>query len=178
MGPALFTSLLLPSLETTASKPGSDVRIVNLSSELFKQAPREGVITSKIKTPMNETGSVTRYGMSKLADYYHTKSLAEKYPNIKSVAVHPGLVMTGILDDWKKRSPYLGALVDFFVGFVAVDVKTGARAQLWAATGKGVRSGAFYKPSLKEYTEKVLHDDAKANELWNWTEKEFRQLGY
>ncbi|KAF2173840.1 hypothetical protein M409DRAFT_62081 [Zasmidium cellare ATCC 36951] len=178
MGPALFTKLLLPTLQSTASQPDSDVRIVNLSSELFKQAPSEGVLIPKLKTPLTEINSIARYGQTKLADYYHTKSLAEKYPNITSVAVHPGLVNTGILEDWKKRSPWLGWLVGSLATVVAVDVQKGARAQLWAATGSGVRSGALYKPSLKEYTEKALKDDAQAKRLWEWTEREFEQLGY
>ncbi|KAK4498177.1 hypothetical protein PRZ48_010834 [Zasmidium cellare] len=179
MGPALLTKLLLPTLQSTASQPNTDVRIVNLSSELFKQAPSDGVPISKLKTPLTEMGSIARYGMTKLADYYHTtKSLAEKYPNITSVAVHPGLVNTGILDDWKKRSPYFGWLIGSLVSLVAVDVHKGARAQLWAATGGGVRSGALCKPSLKEYTEKQLKDDAQAERLWEWTEREFEALGY
>lgn len=88
------------------------------------------------------------------------------------------MVSTGIFDDYRKRSPYLGAVLQFFVGLVAMDVQKGARAQLWAATAKGVRSGALYKPSFREYTEKILRDERQARELEEWTEREFEKLGY
>ena len=44
MGHALFTELLLPTLLKTAEEPGSDVRIINLSSEAHNMAPKGGII--------------------------------------------------------------------------------------------------------------------------------------
>ncbi|KAK1479593.1 hypothetical protein CCUS01_04722 [Colletotrichum cuscutae] len=108
MGPALFTKLLLPILKKTAEQSGSDVRVVNLSSELFKQAPSEGILLSKCKTPLDDISSLARYGQSKLADYYHTRTLSQLDPSIKFVAVHPGVVNTGLFDDFRKRRPWVG----------------------------------------------------------------------
>ncbi|KAH6869317.1 hypothetical protein B0T10DRAFT_451168, partial [Thelonectria olida] len=73
LGPALFTKLLLPTLAKTAGLQGGDVRVVNLSSELFKQAPREGILLSRCKTSLDGISGLARYGQSKLADYYHTR---------------------------------------------------------------------------------------------------------
>lgn len=187
MGPALLTKLLLPLLQKTASSESSssnsdDVRVINLSSELYKQAPPEGVLISKVRTPLNEISSLARYGQSKLADYYHTRSLAVRYPNIKFVAIHPGVVNTGIFDDFRKRRPWLGAGIAVIGNVFLTNVKQGARAQLWAATTvkdkKAVRSGGFYNPKLVEYKDKKLDDGKLCRELEEWTEKEFASRGF
>ncbi|USW54818.1 Putative short-chain dehydrogenase/reductase SDR, NAD(P)-binding domain superfamily [Septoria linicola] len=180
MGPSLFTKRLLPILLKTAEKHGSDVRVVNLSSELFKSAPTGGVLISDCKTPMEGISSLARYGQSKLADYYHTKNLAQKYPTIKFIAIHPGVVNTGLLDDLRKRRPYVGYALGLLGSVFFTDVKQGARAQLWAATyaDKGkVKSGGFYNPKLTEYQAKILEDDKLSRELEDWTEKEFASHG-
>ncbi|KXH51503.1 hypothetical protein CNYM01_07655 [Colletotrichum nymphaeae SA-01] len=174
MGPALFTKLLLPILQKTAEQPGSDVRVVNLSSELFKQAPSEGILLSKCKTPLDDISSLARYGQSKLADYYHTRTLSQLYPSIKFVAVHPGVVNTGLFDDFRKRRPWVGGVISVLGSIFLTDVHAGARAQLWASTAASanVKTGGFYNPKFKEYKEANLYDDKAAKELWDWTEKE------
>lgn len=180
LGPALFTKLLLPVLEATAAQPDSDVRVINLSSDLFKQAPSQGVLLDKAKTNMSDVSGISRYSQSKLADYFYNKVLAEQHPKIKCVAIHPGVVTTGILDDLKKRRPFLGYLLNIMGTVFSTHVSQGAYAQLWASTAPtdAVRSGGFYNPSLKEYTQAVLKDDALAKKLWDWSEEEFRQHGF
>lgn len=180
MGPALFTRLLLPLLQSTAEEPGSDVRVVNLSSELgFKSAPKEGLLLSQNKTDLANIGSVTRYGQSKLADFYHTKNLAKQHPEIKFVAVHPGVVNTGLFDDLKKRRPYLGGVLAVVGSVFLTGVQQGARTQLWASTAPKdkIRSGGFYSPALKEYDHALLKNEKLAQELEDWTEAEFRGKG-
>ncbi|KAK1688942.1 retinol dehydrogenase [Colletotrichum godetiae] len=174
MGPALFTKLLLPILSKTAEQAGSDVRVVNLSSELFKQAPSDGILISKCKTPLDDISSLARYGQSKLADYYHTRTLSQLYPSIKFVAVHPGVVNTGLFDDFRKRRPWVGGVISVLGSIFLTDVHAGARAQLWASTAgsASVKRGGFYNPKFKEDKEANLYDDKAAQELWDWTEKE------
>ncbi|WZH42087.1 uncharacterized protein QYS62_003055 [Fusarium acuminatum] len=180
MGPALFTKLLLPVLLHTVEAHQADVRVVNLSSELFKQAPSDGVQLSRCKTPMNEISSLARYGQSKLADYYHTRTLAQLYPTVKFVAIHPGVVNTGLFDDLAKRRPWLGGFIKTLGSIFLTDVQQGAHAQLWASTAdsKVVRSGGFYNHKFKEYKDRVLEDEKAAQELWDWTEEEFKSHGY
>ncbi|KAK1635889.1 retinol dehydrogenase [Colletotrichum phormii] len=149
MGPALFTKLLLPILNKTAEQPGSDVRVVNLSSELFKQAPSDGILIAKCKTPLDDISSLARY-------------------------VHPGVVKTGLFDDFRKRRPWVGGVISVLGSIFLTDVHAGARAQLWASTAASasVKSGGFYNPKFKEYKEANLYDDKAAQELCDWTEKE------
>jgi len=179
LGPALFTELLLPTLRATAQQTGNKPRIVSLSSELFKMAPKEGVVLSKVQTPMEETSTVARYGQSKLAEAYHTRIMAEKYPDCTTIALHPGVVNTGIFDELKKKRPYLGFFIGIAGSLFLTDVHAGAKAQLWASTtaDSNLRSGGLYNPKLKEYTESVLKNDKLANELWDWTERQFAEKG-
>ncbi|KAM0701702.1 hypothetical protein Q7P35_010611 [Cladosporium inversicolor] len=179
MGPALLTRLLLPILQQTAALPDSDVRVIDVSSEAFRQAPPEGILLAKVKTDLSDVGSFARYGQSKLAGYYHTCTLARKIEGILFVALHPGAVNTGILDNLRKRRPYVGAVLGVLAGWVLTNVHQGARAQLWASTApkKDIRNGAFYNPSLKEYNYSILTNAALAQELEDWTNAEFESKG-
>ncbi|CAD0105867.1 unnamed protein product [Aureobasidium uvarum] len=179
MGPTLFTQLLLPLLQKTAEQPNSDVRIINLSSELFKQAPSQGIMFADLKSSMQKTGSVTKYGQSKLANSLFTKVCAERYPAIKSVALHPGMVNTSVWDNTFNR-PYVGRVMGMAMRPFLTNVHDGAKRQLWASTAKKseVRSGAFYTANGGEYTQAILKNDVLAKELWAWTEKEFAKHGF
>ncbi|KAI0167759.1 hypothetical protein BJ166DRAFT_480095 [Pestalotiopsis sp. NC0098] len=177
LGPALFTKLLLPILTRNANLPESDVRVINLSSELFRQAPKEGILLSECKTPLLDISSVARYAQSKLADYYHTRSLSQLCPKISFVAIHPGVVNTGLLDDLKKRRPWLGGVIGAVGRLVLTDVHNGARGQLWATSTdrQSIKNGAFYDNKLREYKDTVLDDEKLMRKLWDWTEEELRR---
>ncbi|KAJ5464819.1 uncharacterized protein N7458_000505 [Penicillium daleae] len=179
IGPALFTELLLPILEKTASIAETDVRIVNISSEIYTLAPKGGLLLSQDKTPLREISSLARYGQSKLANIYFTKSYAKRYPAIKSVALHPGLVRTNIGGEMKGFS--ITSLVFGLLNKVSsVDVATGALNQLWASTfqSEKVKSGAYYIPFFKESSRRdITGDEKRMEELWEWTQKEFREHG-
>ncbi|KAL1800606.1 hypothetical protein ACET3X_000948 [Alternaria dauci] len=182
MGCTLFTRLLMPLLQKTAEQPNSDVRIINLSSELFKQAPEEGIKFSTLMTSAEDINTVARYGQSKLANYLFSKVCAQKYPNIMSIALHPGVVNTGIWDNLKTRKPLLGMALSFVCSPFMTSIPDGAKVQLWSSTAPRdkVKNGAFYTSAGngKEFTQAILSNDKLANELWEWTEKEFVKHGY
>lgn len=180
MGPALFTKLLLPLLEKTSKLPGSDVRVVQLSSDAHQFAPKGGILFSSLKTTQADVHGRARYGQSKLANMYFIKSLAKRYPNIKCVAVHPGIVNTGITTETVKGYPYLQWLFSIFIRLFFTDVHKGALNQLWAAAGPSseLESGAYYVPLKKKVTgNKAVDNDELAEKLWDWTEKEFSTYG-
>ncbi|KAL2850224.1 hypothetical protein BJY01DRAFT_245533 [Aspergillus pseudoustus] len=179
IGPALFTKLLLPILEKTASIAESDVRIINISSEIYTLAPKGGLLLSQDKTPLTELSALARYGQSKLANIYFTKSYAKRYPGIKSVALHPGLVQTNIAGELKGFS-VMSLLLGLLNRIGSVDVATGAQNQLWASTSQSekVKSGAYYIPFFKESSRRDLsRDEKKIEELWEWTERELKEHG-
>lgn len=83
MGHALLSKLLLPTLQRTAKEPGSDVRIINLSSWGNNFAPKGGLIFDAMKTDMQSYTTFSRYGQSKLANILFNRELAKRYPSIK-----------------------------------------------------------------------------------------------
>lgn len=174
MGHALLTRLLLPLLEKTA-KSGADVRIVNLSSsgemlaatDCFKDM-------SRYKTTMEDVQTVKRYGAAKLANVYHAQMLAQKYPSIKAVSLHPGVVKTNLMSRMKESWPILGPIVSSIISNVfCTSVADGVRNQLWAAVSNDVVSGEFYHPvGLLGKGSPATKKVKEAENLWEWTEKE------
>lgn len=179
MGHALLTKQLLPTMLATAKQPGADVRILNISSEGHNLAPSGGIIFDKAKLDAYNTWA--RYGVSKLANVLFAKSLAEHYPSITSVSLHPGVIKTDLYE------PNRGTSVVMRYGMMVVGpllfgtIQTGAKNQLWAATAKkeDLKNGAYYKPiaSLSKGS-RYAQDDKLAKTLWEWTQKELEAKGY
>lgn len=182
MGHALLTKLLLPLLQKTAAEPGSDVRIINLSSMGHIGAPSGGLVLADDKTDMSNFSTWTRYGQSKLANVLFTKGLAKRYPEIKSVAIHPGGVNTGLSAPLEKSMGLVGTILRPLAKLVMSSVETGALGQIWAATAvgeAGPESGGFYYPVAKLHVgNEHVKDEKLADTLWDWTEEEFKSHGY
>ncbi|KAL8839644.1 MAG: hypothetical protein Q9170_001650 [Blastenia crenularia] len=180
IGHALLTKELLPILLATAKEEGSDVRIVNLTSEGHNLAPRpQGLIfdMAKLKT----YGPWARYGQSKLANILFTKELANRYPNITSVAVHPGLILTDLYGPNQQTSMILRYGLKIIGPLFMANVPTGTLNQLWAAVGKrsDVVSGNYYTPvAMRSSGSSWAQKSDLARELWDWTEEEISSKGY
>lgn len=99
LGHALLTNLLLPILNTTASTCG-DARIINTTLEGLMLAPIDkGIVFEDLKTKQEYGFGARwrRYGQSKLAQVLYTNQLAQKYPKLSSIAIHPGVVGTDLV---------------------------------------------------------------------------------
>ncbi|KAF2493072.1 retinol dehydrogenase [Lophium mytilinum] len=181
MGHALLTRLLLPTLQKTAKEQGAnaDVRIVNLSSKGHGWAPKGGLVLDQCKTDMASTATFVRYGQSKLANILYTKALAARYPAIRCVSVHPGAVDTGLVRGPGQSWPILVWPMWFVIQFSAVNVAHGALTQLFAATSKDAKTGAYYVPTAQENAGSAYAQDEKlVDVLWDYTEKELNAAGY
>ena len=180
IGHALLTKLLLPTLERTAEEPGSDVRIVNLTSEGHRLTFKGGLILQKASTSLDQYSSWTRYGHSKLANILFTRELAKRYPNIKSVAVEPGPCDTGLATPFMSANSWWSLPLYYLLAlFVLKTPEKGALTQIWAATSKEAKAGSYYGPVAKEGRASGYANDEKlARELWDWTEKELAKHGY
>ncbi|RGP69241.1 hypothetical protein FLONG3_7877 [Fusarium longipes] len=175
MGHSLLTKLLLPTLLSTAALPDSDVRVIVLSSEAHNMAPREGILWENLKTEANDITTRARYGQSKLANILYAQELAKRHPQIKVASVHPGMVKTNLGNESASKSILLRIALTAARGVIGVDVATGALTQLWAATGRGVKSGEYYEPiGVTGRGSKWTRDPELANELWQWTENEIK----
>jgi NAD(P)-dependent dehydrogenase (short-subunit alcohol dehydrogenase family) len=184
MGHALLTKLLLPVLLETAKQPGADVRIVTLSSVGHALTPPGGIIFDQAALEAQNTWR--RYGSSKLANILYTRALAEHYPSLTCVALHPGVILTDLFNN-VRTNPLLklGMWIYGWLGLVlpghyrsAVD---GALNQTWAATVKReeLESGAYYKPvGVRNSGSKWARDEGLERKLWEWTEGELERFGY
>lgn len=179
MGHALLTKLLLPTLLKTAEKADADVRIVNLSSEGHRMAPSGGIIYDQ--AALENQGAWARYGQSKLSNILHAKVLSDKYPQITSVAVHPGVILTDLYASQKETNPLVKWGVWALGGFVMGDVKAGALNQIWASVGDKNEAGksAYWVPVAKASAGSGYAKDAGlADKLWEYTEEELKKQGY
>lgn len=180
VGHALFTKLLMPLLLKTAERPGSDVRIINLSSGAHMAAPKGGFLPETVTTTMEKYHTYSRYSQSKMANIYFSRALAAKYPSITSVAIHPGRVETPLLDGYFQKTSAMSLFQKTFDFFAMIPVEKGAINQLWAAVGKkeNVKSGSYYVPVGKEGGNAASKLKGKPEELWDWQEEQFKRLGY
>jgi NAD(P)-dependent dehydrogenase (short-subunit alcohol dehydrogenase family) len=179
LGHALFTKLLLPTMLKTASEKNSDVRIVNLSSGAHTRAPAPGFDPNDAFMP--KSGPMGRYGRAKLANVLFAKEMAKRYPQIKTVALHPGVIRTNLFNPIMESNKLMGLLSSTFGFLVYTTVEEGAKNSLWAATAPkaNVESGAYYVPvGKKDEASAYARDEKLADSLWNWTEAELQKQGY
>ncbi len=178
VGHALLTKLLMPTLQRTAEQNGSDVRIVNVSSAGHRFAPKGGLVLKDAVSGMSAYNTWVRYGQSKLANVLFTRELAKRYDNIKSMALHPGGIDTGLSLSFQEAHPWL-SFVAAPVKYLLKTPQEGALTQLFAATSADAKSGQYYEPVAKENAGSAYSQDPKlASELWEWTEAELAKHGY
>lgn len=173
---ALLVKKLLPSLQHTAKESG-DARIVFLTSLGFAITPSGGIVFKDLKSPQSLLigGPWLRYGQSKLANIVYASELAKRYPDVTTVAIHPGVIWTDIVSG-------LSLLNRTFVRLTTMgrllQPHEGAYNSEWAATTekKNLKSGTFYEPvGVLGTTTKNSTDPKLREELWKWTEKELEQ---
>lgn len=182
LGHAMLTKQLLPYLLAAAKKPGSDVRIVNNTSDgyEFHRFIKGGISFAELDkgSTMSRAvlGSWVRYGQSKLANILFAAELARRYPSITSVAIHPGLVNTpmNIEMDWFNKT--FVSVTSRMSGVPKLEPHQGVLNQLWCAAGakkEDLRNGGFYRPVGVDCWEKLTKegkDEVLAKQLWEWTE--------
>ncbi|KAL2801829.1 hypothetical protein BJX63DRAFT_441780 [Aspergillus granulosus] len=174
LGHAFLVHCLLPLLVETAQLPGSDVRVVLLSSVAHHYAPRNGIIFSDLKTSSRKIGTVARYGQSKLAIILYGQELAKRYPMLKVAIVHPGQVKTNLGNTASSSSFIMHILWKLTTVVIGVDPEIGVLNQLWAATADIVQSGEYYEPiGVIDKGSKHTRQSELAVNLWNWTMQEF-----
>lgn len=188
VGHALLTELLLPTLTKTAkSGPNgtADVRVINLSSAAERFAPKpEGIKFDKLKTEDGGLGTWGRYGQSKLANIHYSRALAQKYPELTVVSVHPGGINTNLTSGpVANYGSWLTYPVKLIGWMFLKTVHQGAWGQTWAAVAPlskkdgdgGVKSGTFYWPVGQTGQDSALGKEERlTKELWDWTEKELQ----
>ncbi|KAL1897368.1 hypothetical protein Sste5346_004104 [Sporothrix stenoceras] len=175
---------LLPVLLRTAAEPGSDVRVVCMTSSGWKGHPKQGIAFDQVRTPMDMLmGSWIRYGQSKLANVIYARELAKRHPEITAVSIHPGVVETALVTELsyiRKKVVYIGnALLE---SAPVVKPEQGCWNQVWAAAAakkSELVNGAMYYPVGKlsnSELDKVAQDPKLAAKLWDWTNEELARI--
>ncbi|KAK6221924.1 hypothetical protein LQW54_001144 [Pestalotiopsis sp. IQ-011] len=181
LGHALLTQLLMPKLLYTATLPGSDVRIISMSSRSHKTwSPQEGILFDELKSPMARRSAFALYGQSTLAKTLFAHQLAKRYPKITSVSLHPGGVKTNVFEGEKGVNWLLYNLViKPVVLLTGTTPEEGAKTQLWCSVSPDVENGEYYEPVGVLGREGTLTKNDNLSEmLWNWTDKELKASGF
>lgn len=179
LGHALLVKLLLPILQETARKPGGDARVINMTSTAYALAPSGGVDFATLRSKQEDLGMAipghkwARYGQSKLAQMLYSQELAKHYPEITSVSIHPGVILTDLFGNIP-LSTKLPVLIMSFGR--RTPVEEGHYNQCWAATCEKSKlvNGQYYEPigALGRRNTKNSKDQALAARVWDWTQKE------
>ena len=130
IGHFFFTKLLMPTLQRTAEDK-RDVRIVNLSSKGHELPPKGGLALKDARSNMDSYNTWVRYGQSKLANLLFTRELSRRYPAIKSMALHPGGIETGLAQGFQDEHPFLTKILRPITAPFLTTVQQGALTQLF-----------------------------------------------
>ncbi|KAH8896726.1 NAD(P)-binding protein [Thozetella sp. PMI_491] len=171
LGPALFTQLLLPALQHTA-KINPQTRVVNLSSGAEAMAPEDIYKFDEFKTTMAGRKTSARYCISKIANVHYNSANSRRYPDVKFVCVHPGIVATDL------RHSASGFFVKLFLNtanLFAVSVEKGALGPQWAAVSEDAKTGVFYSPiGVPDKNSSLSRNRELQEALWSWTQEQFK----
>ena len=190
IGHFVLTTTLLPLLQKTAAFPGSDVRIIAVSSILHSPL-NSADFTSKSAFQLTQTKvgvtnvngfvtSMSRYAYTKLLNVLFANELqrrilasSPKGSNvIVSLSLHPGVVATpGAV---RMLPPLLRTPLSMY----AISPEDGASTTLFAATSATIREqcdrylGSYLNPGgvLKKSSDLSLNK-LKAEELWALSER-------
>ncbi|KAG9098349.1 hypothetical protein FRC07_010659 [Ceratobasidium sp. 392] len=190
-GPFVFTKAVLDLMKGTSAKPGSDVRIVSVSSETHGSTgshPVKFANPSELNTPFppvdynSWSNRVNRYGRSKLANILFISELQRRLDaqgsNIIALSLHPGSIATEGSADVISSIPFVGPLAAIIAKLLFTRPADGALNSVFAATNPIVRAqpgkykGKYLTPVGKvTKPSKLAQDEDLAKRLWDLSEK-------
>ncbi|KAI9459151.1 NAD-P-binding protein [Lactarius psammicola] len=191
ISPFLFTKTLLPVMEKTALEPGSDVRIVNVSSVAHRWVPNPRY--DSLEAFNNDFASTWRpklnvYSYTKLANVLWTKELQRRFDAgkipITAMSIHPGNVMSeGNVKLFTSLT--FGRLINWAFSLFFISPHDGGYTPAWAAAARQVfeerdkYKGKYLVPygTLEEPSKDAQREDL-AKELWETTEKVLKDFGW
>lgn len=161
LGHFALTGLLLDLITKT---PGARVHTVSSSANYMGSIDFDDLMGEQ------DYGRWTAYNQSKLANVFFTFELQKRLKaaghDTVANAAHPGLVMGNLQTNSVEQSDtdFEGLLYRLAGPLMAQDVSMGVLPQLYGATARGARGGAFYGPrtfNLKGYpAEQKANEDA------------------
>lgn len=166
LGPFLLTKLLIPAL-----RKASEARIINLSSELYRNA-KNGLNFDDLQM-LNAYSPSKAYANSKLAIMLFTLELRKKYQTdgVEAFAVHPGVIRTAF--GTGSDSSKVMALTMKLMGPMLKTPEQGAKTSVLLATEDASNLGSSWYWSETKPTEPkpFSSDEEVSRRLWGATEK-------
>ncbi len=161
-GHALLTSLLLPTLLRS-----DDPRVINVSSDVHRRAPRMPLDDLNLE---QRWGSVYPYAVSKLANVLFTRELHRRYGSagrqLATFAVHPGAVRTNFGRDGD-YSGMMGRIIRVMQHIFMSPAKGAAPVvELAVRADRRPLSGRYFSRDLEADPSDAALNDDDARALW------------
>ncbi len=158
----LLTNLLLETL-----KAGAPARIVNVSSDMQKNAR----INFEDLEGVRKYSSFKAYGQSKLCVLLFTYELARRLEGTQVTvnAIHPGVVGTNI----GKNNGWIGRLFVPLYKLFAKSPSKGAETSIYAASSPDLEgvTGKYFIDKKPAASSPISYDEAAARRLWDVSER-------
>lgn len=146
-------------------------RVVMLSSEAHRNAPKEGVDFENLAGEKYYS-AWTFYGQSKFANLLFAKELAKRFVGTKKTAyaVHPGVIKTNLA---RNMNPVLQAIFSLGEHLFLKSIPEGAATQCYVATNPNVisESGNYFADCNIATPRKDANSEDLAKKLWDVSEK-------
>ncbi|KAJ3475072.1 hypothetical protein NLI96_g12075 [Meripilus lineatus] len=190
--PCVFTRTLLPLLKKTAEKPGSDVRIVTVSSNAMILCHG---LRFRSKDDFNDRHSdswwpaASRYVRTKLANALFATELQRRLDRegipIIILSLHPGCVNTeGYQAYAQQKRGVIGFIWSWFGNLFLLSPSDGALNSVFAAVAPEIRAnpqtykgGHLRSVGVVGAPNKEALDEDLAHELWDTTDTILNKLG-
>ncbi|KAM6530428.1 short-chain alcohol dehydrogenase [Fusarium falciforme] len=179
LGPFLFTKLLLPILQKTASTAPTGVRVTwagSLGAHL--QSPPDGIQFDGDGSPRNQTSQGVNYGQSKAGNFYLAREFSKRLKDdgVVSVAFNPGNLRS-------EMQRYGSTMRKVLVHIMSHPAVYGAYTELYAGWSKDItleKTGAWVIPwgrlgRLRDDIEKGCENGVSAK-FWAWCEAESKEF--
>jgi NAD(P)-dependent dehydrogenase (short-subunit alcohol dehydrogenase family) len=169
LGHFMFTTLLLPQLQTAAQLSG-DARVVTVSSEAHRNW---GIDLSDINFERREYDTFLAYGQAKSANILMTVELHRRFgaDGVTALAVHPGTCATNLaryMDRATVKKLFAMGAADTFAPANLKSVAQAAATAVWAATDPDLAGcgGAYLADCQIAEAAPAATDRDTAERLW------------
>ena len=150
---------------------GASGRVVMLSSDMHKRAPRAGIELDNLDGKQRY-GAWRNYGQSKLANILFAKQLARRVAGTGRTAnaVHPGVIATNLIRHMNPAASFLYATVG---PLFLKSIPQGAATQVFVATHPSIAgvSGEYFADCNVAAARSDASDDVLAAKLWKASER-------
>ncbi|CAH6723519.1 probable oxidoreductase Env9p [[Candida] jaroonii] len=181
VSPLLLTLELLPYLGKAKG-----ARVITVSSIAHTFAAKYLKPEDKLTKFPEQLYRFLRYSRSKLGVVHFTKALAKKRPDILFLAVHPGVIQSGLYDSTFASYSFLGPVIKtvFFksISFMAISQEEGSLASLRSALDTNLtlenNGDYFIEGGVDSQASKIGQNPEYIKYTWDWCINKLSEEGF